>query len=179
IREILDLLEAFDERVFMQRVMAVLESSWAVVFNKVHAEGQMFDANELDHVIHVSQHVLDPHLAFRDALGERQNPYQTPLLRNGLDLIVREIAGVIEHAAGIGMAHEQRRSGRVERVEKPFAVHMREIDDHAQTIRLFDHFDAEISQAAAGAVFPYSVTELVAKIPNRLQRPESQSVKIS
>ena len=64
-------------------------------------------------------------------------------------------------------------------LEKSFAVHMRQIDDHAQAIRFFDHFDAEIRQPAAGAVFPYAVAELVAKIPNRLQRAQTQTVKIS
>ena len=87
------------------------------------------------------------------------------MIGDRFDLIVGEIARVVEHAAGICMADEQRRGRRVERLKKSFAVHVREIDDHAQTIRFFDDFDAEIRQSPAGAVFPYAVAELVAKIP--------------
>jgi hypothetical protein len=42
------------------------------------------------------------------------------------------------------VAHEQRRRGRIQRLEKSFAVHVRKIDDHAQTIRFFNNFHAEV-----------------------------------
>src|SRR6185312_7892328 len=130
----------------------------------------MLDPDQFDHVIHVFEHIVDGDFAFADTLWKRQDPDQTALICNRLDLIVGEIAWVIEHAAGVRVADDQRRSGGVERLKKSFPVHVREIYNHAQAVRFFKDLNAEIRQSSAGAVFPDAVAKLVAKIPDGLER---------
>ncbi len=73
----------------------------------------------------------------------------------------------------------QRRGGDLEALEKTFPIHVRQIDDHAQAIGLLNHFDAEVREPSAGSILPDAVAELVAKIPNRLQRAQSQAIEVS
>ena len=125
------------------------------------------------------QHVFDADFALADPLRQSENAHQTALIGDGFDLVVRQVARVVEHAAGVGVTDEKRCGGHFQGLEEPLAIHVREIYDHAQSIRFFDDFDAEISQTAACAVFPDAVTELIAKIPNWLQRAQPEAVEVS
>src|SRR4029434_3641121 len=113
------------------------------------------------------------------ALGECKNADEATRVGDSLDLIVGEIAHVVEHAASIGVADEQRRAGGITRLEKTFATSVREGGDHASSIRLFDDLDTKIRQASTGAVFPHTVTQLITKIPNGLQGTQTQAVEVS
>jgi len=105
----------------------------------------MLDSDEFDHVIHVFEHIVDGDFAFADTLWKRQDADQTALICNRLDLIVGEIARIIEHAAGVRVADDQRRSGGVERLNASV------MDATAMTFP-DDSFDVIVAQYVITAV---------------------------
>jgi hypothetical protein len=56
---------------------------------------------------------------------------------------------------------------------------VRKVHDHAEPIHLSDDFDAEVGKAAAGSVFPDTIAQLVAEIPNRLKRAKPKAVEVA
>jgi len=114
-----------------------------------------------------------------DALGQGEDSDEAALFGDRLDLIVRQIARVVQHAAGVGVAHDQRRFGRFQRLEKSLAVHVREIDHHSEAVHLLDDFDAEAREPSLGAVFPHAVAQLVAEVPGELHRAQAEAIEIS
>jgi hypothetical protein len=49
----------------------------------------------------------------------------------------------------------------------------------ATSIGLFNYLDAEIREPSPGSILPDAIAELVAKIPNRLQRAQPQAIEVS
>ena len=71
--QVFDFLEAFDQRILMQRMVTILQGARSIVLDEIHAQRQMLDADQLDHVVHVLEHVLDSDFALADALGQSQD----------------------------------------------------------------------------------------------------------
>src|SRR5262249_41771689 len=121
----------------------------------------------------------DSDFSFADALRQSENPHQTALIGDGFDLVVRQVTRVVQHPTGVGVADQKRSGSHLQGLEESLAIHVREVNNHAQPICFFDHFHPKIRQTASGAVSPYAVAELVAKIPHWLQRAQAKTVKIS
>src|SRR5215470_13681888 len=98
---------------------------------------------------------------------------------NSFDLAVPHVTPVMQHPTGVCLSDQTRCGSHLQGLEESLAIHVREVNNHAQPICFFDHFHSKIRQTASGAVFPYAVAELVAKIPHWLQRAQAKTVKIS
>src|SRR5262249_19976076 len=160
-------------------MVTILEGSRSVVFNEVHAQSKMLDTDEIDHLVHVLQKVSDVGSALFDALGQGENPPQTAMSDDGFNLVVRQVTRIVQHSTGVGMADQKRSGSHLQALKESLAIHVREVNNHAQPICLFDHLHPKIRQPATRAVFPDAVAELAAKIPHRLQRAQAKTVKIS
>ena len=71
IRQVLDLLEALHEFRLVQRMVAVLERPRTVIFDEVHAESEMLDPHELDHIVHVLEKIIQGRILLRHPLRQR------------------------------------------------------------------------------------------------------------
>ena len=110
-------------------------------------------ADDVEHVLQVAHHRLET-VAAEKARTEDDADAAAPF-GHGAQLIVVDVAPVIEGAEDTGVAHQRRTRRHLAGVEEPAPVHVREIDQHAELLAKVDEIESpgrEATVAPAASV---------------------------
>ena len=103
-------------------------------------------------------------------------PTTPPLLGQCDELFIRLVAAVVAQGVRIGVGKRDRFLRCLDRVHRRFVADVRKVDQHAETVHLFDHLQAEAAQPSIGP-FQTSIAYIISLHVRQLNHPNSERLE--
>src|SRR5690606_1134873 len=146
---------------------------------KVGAEADVVGAAEqLRDVIDVIDEILDGGasgvLAAEQQRPPRRQADHTALRSTRLDLLVVDVAAVLDQGARVRVAKDAGLAAALDDLKRGAAAHVRAVEHDAHAVALIDHQLAEASQTAVGAV-ETAIADVVAVVVGRDHHAQAET----
>ena len=123
----------------------------------------MIDTGHFHNMIDVTDRIHQAGLValLVDVFVQQTKLYHTPILRQGTQLIIRQVAVVVTNGTGRRVGTDHRHTGQLHHIPKTALSSMRQVDHDAQPVHLLHHLFAKGTQSVP---FPIRMGRRVANI---------------